>query len=337
MMMTMGLTPRQKAAVIVRLLLAEGGEIRLDALPESAQAALAEEMSQMGMIDRTTRDAVISEFCDSLEEVGIAFPEGLDNTLDILGSLLSQDTTDRLRRRAAMTGRSDPWERIAAMSVGHIRDLAMSEALEVVAVMFSKLPVPKAAEVFGLLPPVRARQIAYAMSLTGNIEAAALRRIGMALMQAADTLSRPAIDGAPVEKVGAILNFSPANTRDEVLTGLDEDDRDFADNVRKAIFTWAIIPKRIDPRDVPRICREVDQTVLVKAMTGSKGEDEKTVEFILTSLSSRLADSLREEMQSLGKVSAKDAEDAMAEVVGAIRRMEGSGDLFLIAAEADEA
>ena len=147
------------------------------------------------------------------------------------------------------------------------------------------------------------------------------------------TLPRPVLDGGPVEKVGAILNFAPAATRDRVLDGLDEDDAGFADKVRKAIFTWANIPLRIDPRDVPRILRAVDQPTLIKAMAGARGADAATVPFLLSALSTRMADNIREEVEGLGRVTAADAEAAMAEVVVAIRAMEASGDLFLIAGE----
>ena len=41
MMLEPALTPRQKAAVIVRLLLSDGEQISLEQLPPSAQAALA--------------------------------------------------------------------------------------------------------------------------------------------------------------------------------------------------------------------------------------------------------------------------------------------------------
>ncbi|MFV0410565.1 MAG: FliG C-terminal domain-containing protein [Paracoccus sp. (in: a-proteobacteria)] len=230
-----------------------------------------------------------------------------------------------------MAGQSDPWDRISAMPAQQLCDLARSEAVEVAAVMFSKLPVPKAAEVFGLMPPEIARQIAFAMSLTGGIESGALHRIGVALLQASEGLARPALEGEPVEKVGAILNFTTSGTRDQVLIGLDEDDAAFAAEVRKSIFTWANIPARIDPRDIPRIIREVDAQTLAKAMADPRPANQPVAEFILSSLSSRMADSLREESEGLGKVSEKDCEDAMAVVVGAIRRMEEAGDLFLIA------
>ena len=266
----------------------------------------------------------------------MAFPGSIDGTLDFLGDRLSSDTANRLRRLAALNGSADPWVRVSSLTSPQLADLARGEAVEVAAVMFSRLPVARASEVFGLLDPAHARQIAYAMSLTGGIEAPALRRIGMALMRAIDALPQPAIDTRPVEKVGAILNFAPANTRDTVLAGLDEDDADFAGRVRKAIFTWANIPRRIDPRDIPRIVREVDGVTLSKAMAGAKGKNAETVEFLLSGLSSRLAESMREDVANLGKVTAKDTEDAMNEVVGAIRRMEQAGELFLIVETEDD-
>ncbi|WP_278878143.1 flagellar motor switch protein FliG [Paracoccus yeei] len=330
------LTARQKAAIIVRLILAEGEDMDLARLPSGLQTDLAQEMALMGLIDRDTRNAVIAEFCDTLESIGLSFPGDIDGTLELLDGHLSPGTTDRLRRMAALNGGGDPWDRIAALSTPLLAELARTEAVEIAAVMFSKLPVPRAAEVFGLLDPALARQIAYAMSLTGMIEAGALRRIGQALIQAADAIPRSALDGKAVDKVGAILNFSTSATRETVLAGLESDDAGFADEVRKTIFTWANIPARIDPRDIARITREVENSVLVKAMAGAKGPNQPTVDFLLSGLSSRLADSMREEMEGLGKVSTRDAEEAMDQVVAAIRRMEAAGDLFMIAAEPDE-
>lgn len=330
------LTARQKAAVIVRLLLAEGDDIDLARLPPGLQTDLAQEMALMGIIDRDTRNAIVAEFCDRLESVGLSFPGDIDGTLDLLDGHLSPDTTDRLRRMAALNGDGDPWDRIAVMAPTLLAELARTEAVEIAAVMFSKLPVPRAAEVFGLLDPQLARQIAYAMSLTGGIEAAALQRIGKALIQAADAVPQPPLQGKAGEKVGAILNFSPSTMRDSVLAGLDDDDAGFAGEVRKTIFTWAHVPHRVDPRDIPRLTREVENAVLLKALAGARGEARETVDFILGGISSRLAESMREEMEALGKISTRDAEAAMDEVVATIRRMEAAGDLFLISPEPEE-
>lgn len=330
------LTSRQKAAIVVRYLLAEGSELDLTTLPTSAQAMLAQEMAVMSLIDRETRDSVIAEFCEQLDSVGLSFPGSIDGALTLLDGHLSDATTGRLRRMAALSGISDPWERIAALAPPTLAELARIEAPEIAAVMFSNIPVQRAAEVFRLINPDLARQIAYAMSLTDGIDDAARRHIGLALVRAADALPQPVLDGGPVEKVGAILNFSQSAMRDSVLEGLNDDDASFAESVRKTIFTWANIPERIDPRDVARIVRRVEGPAMIRALAGATGKDAPTAEFILGAISSRLADSMRDEIEELGSISPEDAEEAMSSVVAMIRQMETEGEIILLAAPANK-
>ncbi len=205
------------------------------------------------------------------------------------------------------------------------------ESIEVGAVILSKLKVSKAAELLGQMPGERARRITYAVSLTGDIAPGVVLRIGHAIAEQLDAQPERAFDEGPVERVGAILNFSPSATRDDVLDGLDQADSGFAQRVRRAIFTFANIPDRIDPRDVPKITREVDQTDLITALAAATGKLEKVTEFILSNMSQRMADQLREEMQEAGEINEMDGEAAMTAVVMAIRELESSGEIFLVA------
>lgn len=325
-----GLNQRQKAAVIVRLLLDDDEAVHLSRLGIESQTLLAEEMAGMELIDRQTRDSIISEFCDRLESVGVTFPGDLDGTLAMLGGRLSEDSTDRLRRMAAMSGRGDPWQRVAGLPKTAIMALAANESVELVALMLSKLPVALASEAFTTLPRERARAVAQAMSLTAGVSPEALNRVGLILLQAADALPRPAIDTPAADRMGAILNFATADLRDEVLDSLEREDAGFAEGVRRAIFIFAHIPSRIETRDVPRIVREVEQPVLLRALSAPDPEDAATAEFLLSNLSQRMADGLREEIEGLGKLRARDIEDAKTEVIAAIRRLEEAGDLTLI-------
>lgn len=332
-----GLSPRQKAAVIVRLLLDDDDATSLSQLNTDNQTLVAEAMAGMEIIDRQTRDAIINEFCDSLEAIGVTFPGDLDSTLAMLGGKLSDISADQLRRSAATSGHGDPWARIAEFSPEIILRLANSEAIELVALMLSKLPVERASETFITLPRDRARAVAQAMSMTSGVSPQALKRVGLILLQAAEAIPRPAISTPATERMGAILNFATSDLRDEVLDALEEQDTGFAGSVRKAIFIFAHIPTRIETKDIPRITREVEQAVLIRALSGTSPEDVATADFILENLSQRMADGLREERESLGKVRARDAEEAMNEVVAVIRRMTEDGSLTLILPQDDPA
>ena len=156
-------------------------------------------------------------------------------------------------------------------------------------------------------------------------------RIGDAIAAQLDTQRVTAFDSGPVDRVGAILNFAASATRDHVLTGLDETDGEFAEQVRRAIFTFANIPDRIDARDIPKVMREVDQPTLVKAIAAATGAEAAAAEFLLANISQRMADSMREMAREAGPVSLAEAEAAMTDVVAVIRRMEAAGEIFLTA------
>jgi len=331
------LTSRQKAAVIVRYLLTQGTSLPLSSLPEHMQAALAEQMGQMRLVDRTTLDEVVAEFLAELESVGLAFPGGIEGALAMMDGHISQSAAQRLRRMSSTSSKIDPWERITSLPLDRLMPILLNEAVEVGAVMLSKLPVAKAAEILGKLPGERARRVAYAVSMTGNVDPETVRRIGAALLAELDNQPPKAFDQGPVERVGAILNISATLTRDDVLQGLEAEDAAFAAEVRKAIFTFVHIPSRLNPRDTPKITRLVEQPQLVTALAAAMGKPglADAAEFILSNISQRLAQGLREEMSARGRIKDRDAEEAMNAIIGAIRTLEASGEITLIQEEED--
>ena len=330
------LNRKQKAAIVVRVLLAEGARLSLAELPDTLQAELARQMSEMRFVDRRTLGAVVEEFLSEIEEIGLSFPPGMEGALTILDGTISPATASRLRKQAGLGYAGDPWERIAELDASKLADVVARESIEVGAVLLAKLRVPKAAELLGALPGPTARKLAYAVSLTGSIAPPVVRKIGLSLAAELDAQPATAFSDGPVARVGAILNFSPAATRDDVLAGLDETDAGFADKVRKAIFTFANIPERIAPRDCARILREVEGKVLAEAIAAALaagGSLEAAAEYLLANISQRLATQIREEAGELGPVKAKEGEEAMAAIVAKAREMEAAGEIFFVAGE----
>ncbi|MCE2748462.1 MAG: flagellar motor switch protein FliG [Rhodobacter sp.] len=329
------MTGRVKAAVIVRLLLAEGASLPLSSLPEHMQAALTEQIGRMRLVDRTTLGAVVEEFLNELEQVGLSFPGGIEGALTMMDGHISTTAANRLRRLAGASGKADPWDRIMVLEEDRLLPVLEEESEEVAAVMLSKLPIPKAASLLGRLPGDKARRVAYAVSQTGNVDPETVRRIGQSLAAQLDTQPARAFETGPVERVGAILNVTAAATRDEVLKGLDETDAEFARKVRRAIFTFVHLPHRIAGRDVPKVVRVVDQAVLVTAIAGATTDElGAAATFLLENLSQRLAQSIRDEVAERGAVREKDAEEAQGAIITAIRELEATGELaFVVPAE----
>lgn len=331
------ITRQQKAAVIVQLMLSSGGELSLTDLPEDMQQDLTLQMGSMRSITHETVSSVVDEFIAELDSIGLSFMGGLEGALNTLDGSINPQMAERLRREGGVRHTGDPWERIMGLEAERLLPVLEEESVEVAAVMLSKLNVSKAAELLGMLPGERARRITYAVSQTSAVTPDAVHRIGRSLATQLDSVPQRAFDDGPIERVGAILNFSPAKTRDDVLEGLEQQDKAFAKQVRKAIFTFANIPTRIDPRDVPKITRGLDQAVLVTALAAASASgSEEPTEFILENISKRMAEGIREEIKELGKVKEADGEVAMGAVVAEIRELEAAGEVFFVAAEEDE-
>ena len=327
------LSGRQKAAILVRLLIDEGADLRLTDLSEDQQAALTEEIAQLRLVDRATVATVAREFVETLEQVGLSFSGGIQGALAVLGERLSPEAAERLKQRARAQGHANPWERIASVEPSALLELLEGEADEVAAVVLSKLPVSRAAGLLNMIPGERARRIALAMPLTESVAPGTVTRIGAALARQLDDRPRPAFRATPGERFGAILNETGAHLRDTLLAELSEGDGAFAAAVRRNILTFAQLPERLKPRDVPKALRDIGQDGLITAfaysLSRSESAEAAAANFFLENMSQRVATALRDEIETREPISARDGEAALSAIVTNIRGLIDAGEITL--------
>lgn len=330
------LTRRQKAAVLVRALMSEGARLSLTSLPEELQTELALAMSEIDTLEDDTVRTVIEDFGIELDRKSRGGAGGVAGALALLEGAISPAAIRKLRNQFGITAQEDPWERVLACEPEQLLPIFEKESIEAASVVLSKLKISTAAALLGLLPGDRARRITYAISLTSGIGPQAVRKIGEGLQGYFEVAQERAFADSPVERVGAILNFSRSSTRDDMLEGLTETDPAFAEDVRRSIFTFANIPARIDPRDIPKIIRQVEQDQLVMALSYAPPELHVARDFILGAMSQRMADGLRTEIAEGPEVKEAEGEAAMTAIIAVIRSMEEAGEIYLVANDEPE-
>ncbi len=331
------LSRRQKAAVVIRLLVNGGADPGLRDLPPEQQRRLVHDMASLRFVDRATLAAVIAEFATELDGIGLHFPRDPARHLAALDGILSLDVVESLSAEFGGNGDAGdaPWNNIAEAEDTELLALVENESDEVCAIMLSKLPPARAAALIRDLPGVRGEAIVAAFARTEAVTPAAVSRIGLALARQTATRPTPAFETDGVRRVAGILNNATSGLRRSILESLDAADGIFAERVRAAVFSYENIPDRVAARDVPRVLREVDNDTLVVALAGTPPELAAVREFLLAALSKRMAEQLTDQMAELAEPPTPDAADAaMAEVVSAIRAMEERGDLSLTVANA---
>jgi flagellar motor switch protein FliG len=321
------------------MLFRDGNGIPLTRMPEKLQAALAHELGAIRLVDKTTVEQVAAEFLEELDAIGLVAPGSTLQALDALGDKISPELAERLRAEIMAAQNGDPWPMVTSLSEDALVTLMEAESTHIGAIVLSKLPVAKAAEVLGKLPGERARRISFGMSQTSSVSPDAVLKIGKALMHEHCQKTSIAFNRGPDARLGAILNTSPAMTREDVLTSLNGEDPKFADDVRKNIFTFADIATRIKGTDIPVCTRSIDADELNVAIASalSGGDDEAAgAEYILANMSQRMAGSIREAVEDLGTVKRKVGEAAMNAVTTAIRTLAEDGDITYLSTDDDE-
>ena len=324
------LSGKAKAAIVVRLLLNEGADIPIEELPDELQVELTQQMGKMRLVDRDTLHAVAAEFAELLDNVGLTFPNGLAGALTAMDGRISRQTATRLRKEAGVRQFGDPWEHLKALPPDELAKLCEAESIEVAAVLLSNLDTGKAAKMLACLPGPLARQITYAVSHTSMVTPETVDRIGLSL--AAQVVSKPdvAFQSTPGQRVGAILTEAAAAKRDEVLEALEEEDQEFAKDVRKSIYTYALIAKRMVKSDVPKLMRVAPMPDMITAVAFASEEDDvASSEFLLENMSKRMAENIREEAKELGDVKTSDGEAAFSSIVSSMRELADLGDIEL--------
>jgi len=331
------LTQRQKAAIIVKLLV--GGGVSLDDLDLDADAIwkITNAMTGLGVVGKDIVDGVTAEFILEMERMGLVFERDIDGSLKAMEDQIGADTLSEVKARQSGSAEASAWGYIAKTDSEVLALRIAAENPRIGAVILSKLSPTKSAEIVGQITPESAEAIFGAISKTTSVKPEIVSRIGIAL---ADSLQDKggvgAFEESAAERIGAILNMSPSQFRDEILGSLEKKDPEAAGQIRRLMFTFEDIPSRITGRDISKILRGVDDETLVMALSGAATSAPAVKEFIMSNISSRLAEQIQESIDERGAVKETDADAAMTQVVIAIKELEKSGEITLIEIEEEE-
>ncbi len=321
------ISKQHKAAILLSVLMKAGATPNLDDIATGSLKNIVDIMASFGGVDRRTVDLVILEFLSELQDFGLSMRGDLEDTLASLKGHVSEKALEKIRKAYVRSPSVDVWVRVASADAAQLQACLDSEHLQVAATVLSKIPSTLAAQVLGGMEPARARETMLAIINSRTISADVIELIGQSISESMFNENAPsAFTETPVERAGNIMNFAQSDIRDRLMQDFVENDPDTAERIRKVMFTFADIPARVQPRDVSAITRTVDPEILLRALKNAPTE----AEFILSGLSTRIADQLREELSELDPVKKKDAEAAMNELIVGIRELESSGEITLI-------
>lgn len=317
------LTGMQKAAIILMQMNQEKAALVMQQFSEYEAHEIASEIVRLRRVDAGVAESVLTEFHDLTLSGKRHAHGGKGFAAGLLEASFGAEVAAGVMNRLASTMAGKSFEFLDAAEPGQIIAMVDGELPQTVALVLAHLRPSVASAVMAGLSDAARTDVAQCIATMGSATPEAVAAVADTLKARAGAVVAPdhvdSVGG--IQPLVEIINRSDVSTEKAVLDGLQERDPELAEEVRSRMLTFSDIVK-LERRDVQRILRGVNVSVLALAMKGASGP---VLEMIHANVSERNREILESEINSLGPVRASQVEEARAEIVRSIRELEAEG------------
>jgi flagellar motor switch protein FliG len=329
----MGATGDIRKAAILLMSLPEQTAAQLMAKLEPKQVeAVSIEIAKMGVISGDEQEAAIQEFANA----NPTQLTGRTGGLEVAKSLVEQALG-----KAAGATLENVRQSIEAMPFGFLQKVDSQNLLtfiidehpQTIAVILCHLPASQAAEIMRGLPPDRQISVIRRIAIMGQTSPEIIDEVERGLQnRMSSVMSQQYENAGGVEAVAGILNVIDRATERSLLENLAQEDPELVEEIRRLMFVFDDVAK-LSNRDIQTLLKNVESSQWAMAL---KGASEELRDKILSNMSKRASDLLREEMEYLGAVRLSNVEQVQQQIVDIVRRLEDAGEITTHTDEEEE-
>ena len=244
----------------------------------------------------------------------------------VLKKALGEDKANILLDRILQSNEVEGIDNLRWMDTAAVADLMRDESPQIVAAILVHLDSSQASAVLRLLPERHRNEVMVRIATLDGIQPAALKDLNEImgkLLSNADRVKKAGLGG--VKAAAEMLNQMGAGTETSVLDFIREMDNDLAQQIMDNMFTFDDLAK-VDDKGIQALLKEVQTESLVIALKGAPVELRDKV---LRNMSTRAAETLKEELESRGPVRVSEVEAEQKEMLKTVRRMVDEGTIVM--------
>ncbi len=213
-------------------------------------------------------------------------------------------------------------QQLATLDLPTILGIIDREHPQTIAVILSQIAPQRAAEISSQLSPERQAQVIVRLAQLEAIPSTVIEEIEKQFASEIASLatgSKHSING--VKAAGDLLKHLENERSEALIEELTSLNPDLAERLKKALFTFDDM-MRVDGKGMQTVLKEISTENLVLAL---KTASEELREKVFSSVSTRAAGMIREELELLGPTRLADVEAAQQSIVEAALRLEREG------------
>ncbi len=303
----------------------EAAEVFKHLSPKEVQK-LGETIAKTKVVTREKVEEVLVRFTVAAGAQSLLVNDTADYVKAVLRRALGDDKASLLIDRILLGGDVSGIESLKWMDPLSVAELLRNEHPQIVAAILVHLDYEQSAAVLKQLTERQRNEVLLRVATLEGIQPTALKDLNEVLFKVlagGDKIRKSSLGG--VKAAAEIINLLGANIEGTVIESIKGFDSDLAQKIVDKMFVFDDVAK-LDNKSIQLVLKEVASETLVVAL---KGASPELKEKILANMSSRAAESMREDLESRGPMRLSEVEAQQKEVLKIVRRLVDEGQVVL--------
>ena len=315
----------QAAILLMSLGEEEAAEVFKHLAPKEVQK-LGETIAKMKVVKREQVEKVLDKFDAVAETQSMLVNDTDEYVRTVLRRALGEDKANLLLDRILQGSDVSSIESLKWMDAASVAELLRNEHPQIIAAILAHLDFDQTSSILKLFTERQRNEVLIRIATLDGIQPMALKDLNEVMSQilaGGDRMKKSSLGG--VKTAAEIINMMGSSVEASVLDYIREADSDLAQKIMDNMFTFDDLEK-IDDKGIQATLKEVQSESLVVAL---KGAGPELREKIFRNMSTRAAETLREDLESRGPVRLSEVEGEQKEILKIVRRLVDEGQIVL--------
>ena len=310
----------------------EAAEVFKHLEPKEVQH-LGEAIARMKAVTKERIENVMDRYAKESTEMGVLVADNDEYIKAVLRKALGEDKANLLIDRIIQGSDITGIESLKWMDPGSVAELLRNEHPQIVAAILVHLDPDLSSSVLKCFTDRQRNEVMVRIATLDGIQPAALKDLNEVLskvLAGGQQIRKSTLGG--VKPAAEIINMMGSSLETSVLDYIRETDGDLAQQIMDNMFTFDDLSK-LDDNGFQTMLKEVQTESLIIALKGASPEIREKV---FKNMSSRAAETLREDLESRGPVKLSEVEAEQKELLKIVRRLADEGQIVMSTGGDDE-
>ncbi len=329
----MELTGSQKAAAVIAALGVEKAALIYKYMDPDDVEQLTLEVAKLGFLDSTVTEEILLEFHQSCLTHKAVTEGGLEYARTVLEKAYGEQAAAELLGKVTRSLKNREFSFMDKADIKSLFSALAGERPQTIAVVLSYVDADKAAGVIAQLDENRQIQVVESIAKIESVSPAAIKIVEAEMRNKfSNIITSSNVKVGGIDYVADVMNNLDRTSEKNIFDGLADRDQELVDEIRKRMFVFEDIIT-MDDRSVQRFVRDCDPRDLVLSLKAANAE---VANKLFANMSTRMAQSIKDDLEITSNVRMKDVEEAQQRIVGIIRKLEEDGEIIILKGGKDD-